>query len=80
MVSTDSRYRDIDIGDNNRRLMTDKKDKQIAGGWQQVAAEVVYENPWIEVSHHDVITPKGTEGIYGVVHFKGRAVDRKSVV
>lgn len=54
--------------------MTDKKDKQIAGGWQQVAVEVVYENPWIEVSHHDVITPKGTAGIYGVVHFKGRAV------
>ncbi len=43
-------------------------------GWQQVAVEKVYENPWIEVSHHDVITPAGTKGIYGVVHFKGRAV------
>ena len=42
--------------------------------WQTESAAVVYENPWITVSHHQVITPGGTEGIYGVVSFKNHAV------
>jgi 8-oxo-dGTP pyrophosphatase MutT (NUDIX family) len=44
------------------------------GGWQVESSACVYENPWIKVSHEDVITPKGTQGIYGVVHFKNTAV------
>lgn len=44
------------------------------GGWRRLSSEKIYENPWIEVSHHEVLTPTGTAGIYGVVHFKGRAV------
>ena len=43
------------------------------GGWQTKTSSVVYENPWIKVSHDDVITPKNTDGIYGVVHFKNTA-------
>ena len=35
---------------------------------------LTYENPWIRVIHHDVITPSGGEGIYGVVHYKNLAV------
>lgn len=43
-------------------------------GWKRLSKEPVYENPWISVSHEKVITPGGTEGIYGVVHFKNHAV------
>ena len=34
----------------------------------------MYDNPWIEVSHSDVTTPTGSDGIYGVVHFKNLAI------
>ncbi len=33
-----------------------------------------YDNPWITVTHRDVTAPTGTDGIYGMVHFKNRAV------
>ena len=36
--------------------------------------ETKYENPWIRVEHHEVITPSGQPGIYGKVHFKNVAV------
>jgi len=42
--------------------------------WQLNKKAVRYDNPWISLSHHEVITPAGTEGIYGVVHFKNIAV------
>ncbi len=42
--------------------------------WQTLQTTQVYDTPWISVSHHDVITPAGDEGIYGVVHYKNRAV------
>jgi 8-oxo-dGTP pyrophosphatase MutT (NUDIX family) len=48
------------------------KDK--IGGWKQKSVKIVYENPWIEVSHQEVQAPSGANGIYGVVHFKGTAV------
>lgn len=44
------------------------------GGWKTKTATTVYENPWIKISHEEVITPKGTDGIYGVVHFKNTAI------
>ena len=44
------------------------------GSWQQLDQQSVYENPWISVTHENVLTPAGTAGIYGVVHFKSRAV------
>lgn len=44
------------------------------GPWRRKTTQIVYENPWIQVSHEEVITPAGTAGVYGVVHFKGRAV------
>ena len=43
-------------------------------GWQTLNKETRYNNPWITVSHREVITPAGTPGIYGVVHFKNVAV------
>jgi 8-oxo-dGTP pyrophosphatase MutT (NUDIX family) len=48
--------------------------KEKVGGWKTKSSQCVYENPWIKVSHEEVITPKGTDGIYGVVHFKNTAV------
>ena len=42
--------------------------------WQTLKSEVVYSNPWIEVSHREVINPKGGEGIYGIVSFKNLAI------
>lgn len=41
--------------------------------WQTLDSRVVYDNPWIHVSHHQVIQPSGSEGIYGVVHMKNVA-------
>jgi 8-oxo-dGTP pyrophosphatase MutT (NUDIX family) len=42
--------------------------------WKTLSQKTVYENPWISVEHHDVITPAGTEGIYGLVKFKNKAI------
>ena len=44
------------------------------GGWKRLNKTVVYENPWIQVSHEEVQRPNGSHGIYGLVHFKGRAL------
>src|SRR6478752_6290007 len=44
------------------------------GGWKTKTSTTMYENPWIKISHEEVITPKGTDGIYGVVHFKNIAI------
>lgn len=37
-------------------------------------AKVVYDNPWMQVTHREVINPSGNESIYGVVHFKNTAI------
>jgi len=42
--------------------------------WQTLTSTSVYDNPWISVSHRDVINPNGGEGIYGLVHFKTLAI------
>lgn len=42
--------------------------------WQTLSERVAYDNAWIQVQHHEVINPSGGEGIYGVVHFKNKAI------
>ncbi len=42
--------------------------------WKTLSARVVYDNPWIRVREDQVLRPDGASGIYGVVHFKNRAV------
>ncbi len=42
--------------------------------WIRTASRDVYENAWISVRHDDVLRPDGRPGIYGVVHFRSRAV------
>ena len=44
------------------------------GPWRRRSRSTVYENPWIEVWHDEVLRPDGLPGIYGVVHFRSRAV------
>lgn len=42
--------------------------------WTRLSRRLVYENPWIRLSEDQVIRPDRTPGIYGVVHFRNRAV------
>ncbi len=42
--------------------------------WTRHSRRVVYDNPWIRVHHDEVTQPDGEPGVYGVVHFHGRAV------
>lgn len=39
--------------------------------WKVLSSRPVYSNPWISVREDSVITPRGSEGIYGVVSFRG---------
>ncbi len=50
------------------------KDNPEHNPWTTLEVTEVYDNPWIQVSHHDVLTPAGKPGLYGTVHFKNRAV------
>ena len=40
--------------------------------WQSLNSKIIYENPWIEVTEHQVLDPNGNSGIYGKVHYKNR--------
>lgn len=42
--------------------------------WQKKSSKKVYENAWISVHHDEVITPTGSDGIYGSVKFKNMAI------
>ena len=42
--------------------------------WKTLHTEVKYDNPWITVNKSDVITPGGSPGEYGIVHFKNLAI------
>ena len=53
--------------------MSDKSAERF-GPWTRLSSTEVYDNRWIAVRHETVITPAGTDGVYGVVHFKSRAV------
>ena len=42
--------------------------------WKTKSVKEVYDNPWIRVTHREVVNPSGGDGIYGVVHFKNLAI------
>jgi ADP-ribose pyrophosphatase len=42
--------------------------------WTTLSSKNIYENPWINVTEHQVINPSGGRGIYGQVHFKNLAI------
>jgi 8-oxo-dGTP pyrophosphatase MutT (NUDIX family) len=41
--------------------------------WTVLSRATVYENQWIRVDHHEVLSPTGGPGVYGTVHFKNFA-------
>ena len=45
-----------------------------ANPWTVLSSQIVYNNPWIEVTEHQVLNAAGNPGIYGVVHFHNLAV------
>ena len=49
--------------------MTEKR-----GAWRILSTREAYDNRWIRVIHHEVITPSGDAGIYGTIHYKNRAL------
>jgi len=49
------------------------------GPWSIVSAREAYNNRWIRVTHHDVITPSGDPGIYGTIHYKKADIQEASV-
>ena len=55
-------------------VAVDEQSIKSIGPWRLLKRQVVYENPWIQVSHQQVKTPADSDGIYGVVHFKSRAI------
>jgi 8-oxo-dGTP pyrophosphatase MutT (NUDIX family) len=42
--------------------------------WKTTSRRLVYDNSWIAVKENDVVKPDGNPGIYGVVHFKNKAI------
>jgi 8-oxo-dGTP pyrophosphatase MutT (NUDIX family) len=46
----------------------------IKNPWTVLGETHIYDNPWISVTEFDVLTPGGSPGIYGKVHFKNFAV------
>jgi len=42
--------------------------------WKIIKQDIVYDNNWISLIHHEVINPSGGPGIYGKVHFKNYAI------
>ncbi len=56
-------------------MKKDRKESDPEGNpWTRQSRRKVYENPWIRLDEDQVIRPDGKPGIYGVVHFKNRAV------
>lgn len=50
------------------------QDPEKSNPWKTLSTEVKYENPWIKVTESAVLNPAGNPGIYGVVHFKNKAI------
>jgi len=42
--------------------------------WTRLSRRTAYENPWIVVHEDQVLRPDGRPGIYGVVHYRNKAV------
>ncbi|HEY3334150.1 MAG TPA: NUDIX hydrolase [Candidatus Limnocylindrales bacterium] len=55
-------------------MTSDRPAPARVGPWTRHSRRAAYENPWIGVWHDEVVRPDGTPGVYGVVHFRSRAV------
>lgn len=54
--------------------MEEKDNPSYNNPWKVLGETGIYDNPWINVSHYDVLNPAGGQGIYGKVHFKNKAI------
>jgi 8-oxo-dGTP pyrophosphatase MutT (NUDIX family) len=48
--------------------------KEIQNPWKTLSSKEIYDNPWIQVTEHEVLNPGGGNGIYGKVSFKNLAI------
>ena len=58
-------------------MISERQDKDTEASenpWITKSICQVYDNPWIAVTHREVVNPAGGAGIYGVVHFKNMAI------
>ncbi len=51
-------------------MFDNKKDNP----WSKKSSKHIYDNPWITLIEDQVIRPNGTDGIYGKVLFKNKAI------
>jgi 8-oxo-dGTP pyrophosphatase MutT (NUDIX family) len=58
----------------NGRMSTPEDSPADSNPWKTLSSRAVYDNAWIGVREDTVIRPDGLQGIYGVVHFKNKAV------
>lgn len=42
--------------------------------WTKLSSKQIYDNPWINLKEDQVLTPSGSNGIYGCVSFKNLAI------
>lgn len=49
-------------------------DETTRNPWTTLRVSDRYANPWMTVEEHDVLTPKGKPGIYGVVRPRNWAI------
>ena len=56
-----------------RRFLAEHLPRQ-RNPWTTQTSRPLYDNPWIAVTEHRVLNPKGRPGIYGTVHFHNRAI------
>ncbi len=49
-------------------------DKNAINPWTTLSGEEKYDNPWINITEYKVITPAGTNGIYGKIHYKNTGI------
>lgn len=62
------------VDPDDREAIAPAKQEETSNPWTTLERRSVYQNPWIEVREDQVIRPDGSPGIYGVVHFKNRAI------
>ncbi|MEZ5893410.1 MAG: NUDIX hydrolase [Parvularculaceae bacterium] len=48
--------------------------EKTVGPWRVLSERSIFDNPWIELVHHDVTHPDGSPGQYGVVKFRNIAI------
>lgn len=63
------------MASDERKLWRDEAARdEMLNPWRTLASRELYDNLWINVREDAVVRPDGQDGIYGVVHFKNRAI------